>query len=347
MAHRCSFPGCDEVTAGPGQEDASKVVIVGEAAHIHAASPGGPRFNPDMNAEQCSSIENGIWMCRKHARIIDVDDASYSATTLQQWKAMAEQRAFEQLNGSSFAQPYLPEVLIRLSRRIVFWGHWLRIEQFQWCFRVGKFVEGDVQLLQEFCMNFLQLPDYERFVIVESQGDGRELEGISWTLERENAIVLDCLTRAKAPRTDYNFLSDIALDDEGDPRFADGDFDTVMGIEAAIQAISAVLSTDYGDYPSEPWLGSDFSQLIHQYQHSPLLNPIIKMEVARLLTVGAVGRENALVPPLDFIHIVLDVQVLGVRQLPICHPATLYISLQFGTGEYWKGTITIPIRGSN
>ena len=49
-------------TVGPKANMGSSV-SVGEAAHIYAASEGGPRFNPGMSEVERRSIENGIWLC--------------------------------------------------------------------------------------------------------------------------------------------------------------------------------------------------------------------------------------------------------------------------------------------
>ena len=62
--YHCSYPGCTCGTIGPAT-DSQKVVNVGEACHICAASPGGPRYDPNMTNAQRMSVENGIWMCRK------------------------------------------------------------------------------------------------------------------------------------------------------------------------------------------------------------------------------------------------------------------------------------------
>lgn len=82
VAWRCSVPGCSRVTIGPKGGDATKAMNVGEAAHINGASPQGPRPDPLMSAEERKSLDNGIWMCRHHARLIDADSSEYSASTL-------------------------------------------------------------------------------------------------------------------------------------------------------------------------------------------------------------------------------------------------------------------------
>jgi hypothetical protein len=55
----CSRPECRAWTSGP-QDDPGKALNVGVAAHITAASPGGPRYDPGLLPEQRSAAENGI-----------------------------------------------------------------------------------------------------------------------------------------------------------------------------------------------------------------------------------------------------------------------------------------------
>ena len=84
VAWRCSFPGCERITIGPGHKNSVDIINMGEAAHINAASILGPRYDERMSTVQRSSIENGIWMCRQHAKMIDSDAINYSAETLKQ-----------------------------------------------------------------------------------------------------------------------------------------------------------------------------------------------------------------------------------------------------------------------
>ena len=53
-ADRCSI--CKANTVGPSAEFPSSVTRIGVAAHICAAAPGGPRYDPTMTAEQRSSV---------------------------------------------------------------------------------------------------------------------------------------------------------------------------------------------------------------------------------------------------------------------------------------------------
>ena len=96
---RCSNPSCRKETCGPSDKE-NKSVILGEAAHIRAAAPGGPRYEEAMSAEERSGISNGIWLCRDCARLIDLEVSSYPVQTLLDWKEQAEQRQREYLGHS-------------------------------------------------------------------------------------------------------------------------------------------------------------------------------------------------------------------------------------------------------
>ena len=90
---KCSNPNCRRETKGP-HSNPQKRVSIGEAAHITAAAEGGPRYNPDLTPEERSSIENGIWLCKSCARMIDSDENQYPAELLYTWKSMAEYEQF-------------------------------------------------------------------------------------------------------------------------------------------------------------------------------------------------------------------------------------------------------------
>lgn len=88
----CSNPACRKRTCGPGDQP-NETVNIGVAAHITAASEGGPRYDPFMTAEERSSVENGIWLCQNCAHLIDVDPERYPVTMLDAWKEQTETEA--------------------------------------------------------------------------------------------------------------------------------------------------------------------------------------------------------------------------------------------------------------
>src|SRR5690349_16369862 len=98
--HRCSNPGCRATTSGPQLEPEGSI-NVGVAAHITAASAGGPRFDAALSPENRSAALNGIWLCQNCGKLVDNDAPRFSADLLRAWKAGAEAEAFEQIGRTS------------------------------------------------------------------------------------------------------------------------------------------------------------------------------------------------------------------------------------------------------
>lgn len=110
--YKCSLPNCKVTTIGPGT-DLGTVVNTGEAAHITAASSGGARYNSSLTSEQRQSIENGIWLCRTHAALIDRDEKAYSAAVLRRFKNDHEYDISRQQRGMDNSRGLITEIYIR------------------------------------------------------------------------------------------------------------------------------------------------------------------------------------------------------------------------------------------
>lgn len=104
VGHLCSNPDCRALTSGP-QEDSTKAVNLGVAAHITAASPGGPRYDPDLLPEERSGPGNGIWLCQNHGKLVDNDVARFSVDVLKKWKADAEAEARDRIGKTAALTP--------------------------------------------------------------------------------------------------------------------------------------------------------------------------------------------------------------------------------------------------
>ena len=100
VANRCSSPECRAVTSGP-QLNPAKTLNVGVAAHITAASAGGPRYDPSLNPKQRSRASNGIWLCQTCAKLVDNDPARYPAHLLHEWKVEAERAALAEVGKTA------------------------------------------------------------------------------------------------------------------------------------------------------------------------------------------------------------------------------------------------------
>ncbi|WP_177522911.1 hypothetical protein [Pseudomonas sp. v388] len=99
----CSFPECHVHTHG-APFAGEKAVGVGVACHIKAAAPGGPRYDASQTKDERRHIDNGIWMCQTHSKLVDADDSAYSVETLLDWKQLAEVRSNSLINKKSFTE---------------------------------------------------------------------------------------------------------------------------------------------------------------------------------------------------------------------------------------------------
>ena len=104
VGNRCSNPDCRALTSGP-QVDTAKALNVGVAAHITAASSGGPRYDPSLNPDQRSHANNGIWLCQTHAKLVDNDTLRYPPGLLHDWKAKAEEVALSEVGKTASRIP--------------------------------------------------------------------------------------------------------------------------------------------------------------------------------------------------------------------------------------------------
>jgi hypothetical protein len=108
----CSNPTCRKGTVGP-QFDPARSLDIGVAAHIAAAAPGGPRFDPSQTAAARKSANNGIWLCQNCAKLIDSDLLRHPVALLLRWKVIAERLALDNLGQGLFGledgpQPHTP-----------------------------------------------------------------------------------------------------------------------------------------------------------------------------------------------------------------------------------------------
>lgn len=115
----CSNPDCRVHTVGPNT-NADKSTRVGEAAHIAAAAPGGPRYDPAMTAAQRSNINNGIWLCSNCSDLIDKDEAKYPTPLLHKWKADAENEMDKKIKGSNATNSTQPKFLPFLEADLIY-----------------------------------------------------------------------------------------------------------------------------------------------------------------------------------------------------------------------------------
>jgi hypothetical protein len=79
--------------------------MLGEASHICAAAPGGPRFDAGMSEAERRSAKNGIWMCKLHGTSVDSDDPKFTVELLRDWKKQAEEHSHRSVLYNEAARP--------------------------------------------------------------------------------------------------------------------------------------------------------------------------------------------------------------------------------------------------
>lgn len=92
----CSNPNCGASTRAP-HSNSEQAINVGVAAHITAASVGGPRYDENLSPAERRHFTNGIWLCEGCSKLIDVDPDRFRSELLREWKSQAEQKAMCEL----------------------------------------------------------------------------------------------------------------------------------------------------------------------------------------------------------------------------------------------------------
>lgn len=191
VAHRCSNQECRQVTSGP-QEDPTKTVNIGVAAHITAASPGGPRFDSSLTSNERQAAENGIWLCQSCAKLVDNDPTRYGVATLRRWKALAEATTARELESRSSTTTYssqkfiklenlMPELISEmrkdltsnpLSREFVIlkksWSYWAKGYELVYYFDDHPDLENKLRILQNYgLIQDITYNNVTRYIITE------------------------------------------------------------------------------------------------------------------------------------------------------------------------------------
>jgi hypothetical protein len=339
-SQRCSFRGCSQPTSGPSDESPEAVNKSGVVAHIHAAAPGpgARRYLASMSRQERSHIDNAIWLCGTHARLVDGDEVTYTADVLRAMKREHEANCAERQRNAILAGESVLD-LISIGPDIVFVGELLGIDNEEWSFHLRNFVAGDVHTLIAFIERHEQTAAIDRYVLVNFLGDGRALKGTpSITREKTGGYVVRCPV---LPSADRIRAADIpkswALSDSHDLTAQSGKWAMVSGLEALPQQVKTCLSHQTGESPFHRDFGTRFAEYYSLLFGSPWFEHFLKLEVIRqaaipymqhtpLLCVERVyGIEIfANAPTKSWLPIRVDLDVKGVgrwrHDLSVCIP---------------------------
>jgi hypothetical protein len=282
---KCSFTGCGVTLTGPSEESPRSYSNIGVAGHIHAAAagPGARRYLAAMTPEQRRDISNAILLCGNHSRLVDSDETRYPAEFLRQMKAAHEaQVALELADGKR----RLPSDFVALGPDLVFAGEIIGTTDREWRLRIDHFLFGDLATMINFSENFDHIDPYDRYVVVNALGDGRQLAAASSWQKTDDGYVVVCPVQAQFPRISAHTLPrDLALNQAHDLFAVNGDLATISGLEALPQKIGNCLSSLRGEMPFNSNFGSRIQEYFKLFRDSPWLMRLIKLDVIRLACV--------------------------------------------------------------
>jgi hypothetical protein len=110
--YRCSIPGCERVTIGPGSQP-NEVTLNGKASHIFSAAPNGPRGRGGLTDDEIASPQNGIWLCSNHGDLVDKNEGGhYPAPLLFSYKALQEAKISREMQDLYLPKAWFQELLI-------------------------------------------------------------------------------------------------------------------------------------------------------------------------------------------------------------------------------------------
>jgi hypothetical protein len=312
-AYLCSFRGCQRPTSGPSDESSQAVSMIGKAAHIHAAAPGGRRYLASMTPKERRDFSNGIWLCPIHADVIDKDEVTFTADDLRAMKRKHEANCAERQRNAARSGEPVPD-LIAIGPDVAFCGEFLGADHSEWSFLLQNFVEGDVHALLAFVERFERTPAIDRYVLVNCLGDGRVLRSApSMTKEKTGDYIVRCPVLPSADRIRAADLpTDFALSEKHDLTLKGGTIATVSGVAALPQRVKTCLSHQKGESPFHRDFGTRFAEYYRVLSGSKWFEHFLKLEVIRQAAIPYLDPlGNRQYTPLQCVERVFGIEILA------------------------------------
>ncbi|WP_426413462.1 hypothetical protein [Bradyrhizobium ganzhouense] len=343
-AYACSFRGCACSTSGPSEEAPDAVSMTGKAAHIHAAAPGGRRYLASMTQEERKGFSNGIWLCSHHADLIDDDEATYSADELRAMKREHEASCDRQ-HREGVQRGQTVNELIAIGPDIVFCGELIGANQSEWSFHLQDFVDGDLHALLTFIARYDRAPPMDRYVLVNSLGDGRVMSGAPSFKKLQSGgyelafAVAPSVERVRAA----DLAGDLALSEEHDLMLtASGDLALVSGVDSLPQKIKTCLSSQKGESPFHRVFGTRIAEYFRLLAGSPWFEQFLKLEVIRQAAIPYIDPlYNSQYTPLQCVERVFGIKLLADTPTNNWLPIRLDLEVK-GLGR-WQHELSICV----
>ena len=274
-----------------------------------------------MTPEERADINNGIWLCADHGRLVDTDAVTYTVRVLQEFKDDHERRCKLALSLEPSAAS-ISRHLLAIGPDIVCVGDLEGAQGLRWRIRIEHFVSGNFADLVALSGALPSIPAYDRYVVVNSLGEGRSLANGFAVERRGDQTYIECEVSPSFPRTPAAELpTDLALSAKHDLFVEDGNIATVSGPAALPQKLLTCLSMRRGESPFHAEFGSRLTEYWTNFVGSAWLGELLKLDVIRLASIPyadpILGRSYT---PLHCVERVNSVEVIGdlaARRLPI------------------------------
>lgn len=283
---QCSFEGCSKLTVGPSEEAPGAITNIGEATHICAASEGGRRYDGAMTTEERAGIDNAMWVCSDHAKLIDRDAVTYPANRLRAMKRAHEERCARAVRRGSSRS--LNTGLLAIGPHIVCTGDLIGVAAGTWALRLEHFLIGDMHAVIAFIDGFVSQPPEAQYVLSDELGDGRVLVAPPSLANGPEGTILRCEVALSAERIDaQNLGSALASHPNTDDLYLDekGSIARVSGLDLLPQMIRSILSMQRNESVFSPTFGMRFFEYFEAFRGSPWLDLLLKLDVVRQASV--------------------------------------------------------------
>jgi len=155
-----------------------------------------------------------------------------------------------------------------------------------WKIQFEHFLVGDIFTLNNFISSYSDLNAYDRYLLVNELGDGRELSSAPAWEKLNGKYIIVCPVKNSFPRISAkNLGTDFALNDSHDIFITDGDITTVSGLNALPQKIKINLSIMRGESIFHPQYGSRLKMFFDDYKNTEWLNRLFKLDVIRMASI--------------------------------------------------------------
>jgi phage baseplate assembly protein W len=296
-----------------------------------------------MSQVERSHIDNAIWLCVTHARLIDRDNVTFTIEVLHEIKRKHEATCKAELQRASAGPAGLND-LIAIGPEVVATGEVLEVATSEWIVKIQHFVEGDFNSLLAFMGRFEDLPEQDRYVLANKIGDGRILSGPPVVTREETGYSVRCPVAPSASRIAAQDLgSDLAIHPETGDIYYDkqkGEIARVSGLDSLPQKVQSCLSLQRGEWFFSPDYGVRFAQYLETFLDSPWLGRLLMLDVIRQASIPYHHRSrNQTYTPLQCIERVVAVEVLSDRPIDGRLPIRCVFNVK-GIGR-WECTISV------